>query len=359
MSGRIVVFGATGYTGGLIAERLVAAGQRPILAGRDTGRLAAVAERLGADLEVKRADAHRSNAVYDLVGAGDVLIATVGPFAKWGAVAVRAAAAAGATYLDSTGESTFIRRVFEEFDAPAQASGAKLLTAMGYDYVPGALAGGLALQEAGEAATRVDVAYFVLGSTRDFATAGTKESAIGVTLDPSFAFRDGQIVTERGAARVRRFGDRQGFTIGGAEHFTLPSAFPQLRDVDTYLGVFGPLSHGVQAVSLATSLVTKVPGSREVLRRAGERLAALAPERVSGSDTTSQSMAVAVASDERGRELAQVTVKGPDVYDFTATFMAWAAQQEIEGTGALSPVLAFGGLDGLVAGCAAAGLSAS
>src|SRR4051812_223813 len=115
MPGRTVIFGATGYTGGLIAERLVAAGQAPVLAGRDLGRLNAVRERLGADLELVRADVHRANAIFDIVGKGDVLIATVGPFAKYGTVALRAAVAAGATYLDSTGESTFIRQVFEEY----------------------------------------------------------------------------------------------------------------------------------------------------------------------------------------------------------------------------------------------------
>ena len=47
MSSRIVVFGATGYTGRLVAERLVARGERPVLAGRDARRLAELSERLG------------------------------------------------------------------------------------------------------------------------------------------------------------------------------------------------------------------------------------------------------------------------------------------------------------------------
>src|SRR5215211_7960060 len=101
MTATIVVFGATGYTGRLTAERLVAQGERPELAGRLGG------------LEVRQADALRRNGVFDLVGDGDVLVATVGPFAKYGEAAVRAAIAAGATYIDSTGEPVFIRRVFE------------------------------------------------------------------------------------------------------------------------------------------------------------------------------------------------------------------------------------------------------
>src|SRR3954471_8343004 len=119
MGGRIVVFGATGYTGRLIAERLVASGARPVLAGRNEARLAELAERLGG-LEVARADAMRQNTVFGLVDSpDDVLVATVGPFAKWGGPAVRAAVAAGCTYLDSTGEPAFIRSVFEEFGPPA------------------------------------------------------------------------------------------------------------------------------------------------------------------------------------------------------------------------------------------------
>src|SRR6266536_3599341 len=154
MASRIVVFGATGYTGRLVAERLVAAGARPVLAGRSEERLAALAEELGG-LEYARADALRQNSVFDLVEAGDVLISTVGPFAKWGGPAVRAAAAAGAVYLDSTGEPEFIRRVFDEHDAPARRSGAALLPAMGFDFVPGTLAGALALEAAGSHADGV------------------------------------------------------------------------------------------------------------------------------------------------------------------------------------------------------------
>ena len=144
MAKRIVVFGATGFTGRLIAERLVGAGVRPVLAGRSAQRLDALAGQLG-DLETVRADAMRANTVFEVADSADVLISTVGPFMKWGLPAVRAAVAAGCTYLDTTGEPEFIRRVFEEFGPPASRSGAALLTAMGYDFAPGALAGALAL----------------------------------------------------------------------------------------------------------------------------------------------------------------------------------------------------------------------
>ena len=144
MARRIIIFGATGFTGRLVAERLAVQGAAPVLAGRSEGPVRELAERLGA--EWRSADALRRNSVFALLERGDVLVSTVGPFAKWGEPAVRAAIAAGGTYIDSTGEPAFIRRVFEEFGPPAERAGATLLTAMGYDFVPGTLAAALALR---------------------------------------------------------------------------------------------------------------------------------------------------------------------------------------------------------------------
>src|SRR4051794_29299074 len=99
MPSRIVVFGATGYTGRLTAERLVAQGERPLLAGRSAARLAELAERLGGP-EWRIADIERPATVAALLEPGDVLLSTVGPFARWGEPALRAAIGAGGVYVD-------------------------------------------------------------------------------------------------------------------------------------------------------------------------------------------------------------------------------------------------------------------
>src|SRR2546423_13985988 len=103
MPGRIVVFGATGYTGRLVAESLGEWGVRPVLAGRSADRLVALAGELGGGLDTAVADVSDPASVRALVQSGDVLVSTVGPFVKWGEPAVRAAISAGAQYLDSTG----------------------------------------------------------------------------------------------------------------------------------------------------------------------------------------------------------------------------------------------------------------
>src|SRR6476469_2650753 len=102
--GRIVLFGATGYTGRLVAASLLERGARPVLAGRSKDSLDALASELGGGLDTAVADVARPESVGELVKRGDVLLSTVGPFARWGEPAVRAAVDAGAHYLDSTGE---------------------------------------------------------------------------------------------------------------------------------------------------------------------------------------------------------------------------------------------------------------
>src|SRR5947208_1443966 len=133
MPARIVLFGATGYTGRLTAEAMVARGLRPVLAARNGDRVRTQARELGGELETAVADVARPDTVRALVERGDVLVSTVGPFVRWGGPAVQAAVAAGASYLDSTGETGFIRTVFERHGPGAEAAGCGLLTAFGYD----------------------------------------------------------------------------------------------------------------------------------------------------------------------------------------------------------------------------------
>jgi short subunit dehydrogenase-like uncharacterized protein len=357
---RIVVFGATGYTGQLTAEALVARGERAVLAARSRERLDRLAGELGG-LEVAEADATRPETVRDLVQRGDVLVSTVGPFARWGAPAVQAAAATGAHYLDSAGEPAFIRDVFERHGPAAEAAGCGLVTAFGYDWVPGNLAGALALREGGEATVRVDIGYFITGrSMVGAASGGTLASAATSITAPSFAWRGGRLVTERSARGLRTFEvrgrARPGITVGSSEHFALPRLAPWLREVNVYLGWFGPVSWSMQALSL----ITQIPPVRTAL---GAVTGRLVKGSTGGPDAAARaasgSHVQAIAYDSTGRSLARVVLEGPNGYTLTGAFLAWgasrAARHGLHGTGALGPVDAFG-LDELEAGCAEAGL---
>lgn len=369
MPGRIVLFGATGYTGDLTARALVARGSAPVVAGRSREKLEALAGELGG-LETQVADVADPQTVSALVERGDVLVSTVGPFTRFGEPAVQAAIANGAHYVDSTGEAQFIRQVFERHGRGAEAAGCGLLTAFGADWVPGNLAGALALHEAGDAATRVEIAYYATGSAMggDGMSGGTRASAAATLIEPGFTVRGGRLVTERNAARVKSFETRPGrskpaVSIGTSEHFALPRLVPGLREVDVYLGWFGPASRPLQALSLGASVATRIPGFK-----AGAN--ALAGRFVKGSSggpdaaarTGTGTLVLGSAYDAAGDELSNVRLEGVNGYDFTAGMLAWAAEQAasgaLKGTGALGPVDGFG-LDELEQGVAEAGIARS
>src|SRR2546423_6832288 len=129
MAGRIVLFGATGYTGRLVADALVEQGARPVLAARSADKLEEMADELGG-LETQTADVARPKTVKALVERGDVLVSTVGPFQRFGDPALDAAIDGRAVaYIDSTGEAPFIQRAFEVTSARANPAPAALLTA--------------------------------------------------------------------------------------------------------------------------------------------------------------------------------------------------------------------------------------
>jgi len=374
--GRIVLYGSTGYIGGLTARAMVASGSRPVLAGRNQGRLTALAEQLsraeGVQLETAVAGSEDSGPLRELVGAGDVLVSTAGPFLRVGRPVVQAAVDAGAVYLDSSGEPPFIRQVFEEFGPRAERTGAVLLTAFGYDYVPGNLAGALALRAAGPAAVRVRVGYFVRGNIRKGTSAGTRASVAGVLLEPGYSLRAGRLVTERSAAHVASFEvdghRRQAFSIGSSEHFALPrlrqaasdgdgmAVGAPLTDVGVYLGWFGAATGLVHYASALARPLESFPGVRGALDQLGHRIQR--SRATPGAGQTIRSDVVAVAADTRGRRLATVHLTGGDPYSFTAPVLAWAAGRAaargVHPAGALGPADAFG-LTSLERACAEAG----
>ncbi|MFF0487400.1 saccharopine dehydrogenase family protein [Nocardia sp. NPDC004068] len=356
---KIVVFGATGYTGRLTAEALIARGATPVLAGRH----ATAVEKLAADLggaDTAVADVTDPASVRALLSRGDVLVTTVGPFLRHGEPALAAALAAGAHYFDSTGEGPFIRGVFER-DAPAREVGIGLLTAFGFDYVPGNLAAGLVLREAPEA-VGVEIGYFMASPGT---SGGTRASMAGMLFEQGFAHRGGELVTERTGARVRAFDvagrTGRGLSVPGSEHLALTRAYPQLRDVGVYLGLTGPVARGLQATSLLAGAITAVGPAR---RATQGLLTRIVKGSTGGPDAAARartrSWVVAEAVDAAGRTLASVTLKGGDPYEFTAAMLAWGAHTALDGglrgVGALGPVDGFG-LDALTAAAADAGFA--
>lgn len=373
---RIVLLGATGYTGRLTAEAMVRAGLAPVLAARRHDAVARLADRLAPlapspDTEptIAVADATDITSVRRLLTSpDDVLVSTVGPFVELGHAAVAAAVESGAGYLDSTGEPPFIREVFQYWGPRAEESGARLLTAFGYDYVPGNLAGALVLaraRAAGHRATRVDVGYFIEGAFD--LSSGTRASAAGVVLAPSFAFANGVISSRRGGAggtrsfSIGRDKQGQGMPVAGSEHFGLPRIDDQLTDVGVWLGWAGKWTPVAAAAGQIAGGIAALPGARSAVGAIQRRVAKSTGQ---GPDAAARAKArtlvVADATDAVGRAVSSIRLTGPSPYDLTAELLAWGAVTLASrniAAGAHGPIDAFG-LDVVERGCADMGLIA-
>ena len=167
--------------------------------------------------------------------------------------------------------------MFERYGPVAERAKCGMLTAFGYDWVPGNLAGGLALERAGDRAVRVDTGYFFTGAADPKGmSGGTRASLAGIMGAPSFVYRDGIVSSERGAKRLRTFalGSREAsaVSVGSSEHYTLPRLAPNLREVNSYLGWFGPASRAMQVTSGGLSLAMKLPGVEQLWEAASSRL---------------------------------------------------------------------------------------
>ncbi|MGI8579280.1 MAG: saccharopine dehydrogenase family protein, partial [Solirubrobacteraceae bacterium] len=180
----IVLFGATGFTGGLTAEYLArnaANGTRWALAGRNQKKLEALRDRLAAidpacaALPLLRADVTDEAALRDVVASTRVIITTVGPYLNYGEPLVAACAKAGTDYVDLTGEPEFVDRMYTSYHAEAVASGARIVHACGFDSIPHDLGAYFAVKQLPEGEPLVVRGYVRAGGKL---SAGTFHSAI-------------------------------------------------------------------------------------------------------------------------------------------------------------------------------------
>jgi len=140
----IVLWGATGFTGRLVAEYLLArygedAPFRWALGGRNRGKLEGVRSDLGvgaAKLPLCVGDSDDERFLGELAASARVVCSTVGPYARYGSPLVAACATAGTHYCDLTGELQWIRRMIDQHSDAAAKSGARIVHSCGFDSIP-------------------------------------------------------------------------------------------------------------------------------------------------------------------------------------------------------------------------------
>ncbi len=138
----IVVYGATGYTGRLVAEYLAhhyqGKGPKWVMAGRSAAKLAEVRDLIGAptDTPLIVANSDDPASMKALVESTRVVITTVGPYQLYGEPLLAACVAAGTDYTDLCGEPAWMRQMVDKYHEAAKASGARISFSSGFDSIP-------------------------------------------------------------------------------------------------------------------------------------------------------------------------------------------------------------------------------
>ena len=137
----VVVYGASGFTGRLVAEYLgqtYGTGERWAMAGRSLAKLAAVRDEIGppADTPLLAADASDPESLRALVRQAQCIATTVGPYQLYGSELVRLCAEEGTHYVDLCGEPAWMHQMIGEHAATAKASGARIVFSCGFDSIP-------------------------------------------------------------------------------------------------------------------------------------------------------------------------------------------------------------------------------
>lgn len=140
----VIVWGATGFTGVLVAEYLLAEygvgkSLRWAIAGRDETKLATLKTSLGPDadsLHTIVGDSFSDSKLAAMADRTRVVISTVGPYAKYGSPLVAACVGAGTHYVDLAGEAQWVRKMIDQHHETAQTTGARIVHCCGFDSVP-------------------------------------------------------------------------------------------------------------------------------------------------------------------------------------------------------------------------------
>jgi short subunit dehydrogenase-like uncharacterized protein len=318
----VALLGVTGYTGRLVLAEARRAGLETRLVGR---RREALDELAVAGEEVRVADAGDEVALRAAFDGASVVVSLAGPFLELGLAPVRAAAAVGAHYLDSTGEQEFVRLVHDEIEA-----GTAVLPAFGFDYVPGDLAARLAAEQVAGPLDEIVVAYATsgIGTSR-----GTRETISRVMTQEQVAWEDGRRVPSRFGATTRTirfpFGERTVVEWSGTEPLTVPR-HTEVRNVRSYVRLPGLVARFGGLGRLAAPFV-----------RATARIGPAGPSEAARRKNRFTVVAEATGPGGSGRAV----LAGRDVYGLTALLLVRGAQAllagEARGAGVLAPAEAF------------------
>jgi short subunit dehydrogenase-like uncharacterized protein len=330
-----LIYGANGYTGGLIAREAVVRGQRPVLAGRNAAAVAAAAARLGLEHRVFGLD--KPEEVRAGLAGMTAVLHCAGPFAHTAGPMVDACLEARVHYLDITGEIGVFEMLAAR-DSEAMAAEVLLLPGAGFDVVPSdCLAGHLKRRL--PSATRLTLAFQAPGRL----SRGTATTVVENLPRGGAVRQDGELVRVPPAWRTREID----FGQGPVSAVTIPwgdlaTAYRStgIGDIEVYMAV----SRWRRRLMRAGRLLGGLLGAAWVQGLLKNRIRAGPPGPSDEERARGQTLLWGEVTDGAGKR-AVSRLRGPEGYTFTVRAALAAVTRVLEGdapSGYQTPSLAYG-----------------
>lgn len=337
----VLVHGATGYTGKLVARELIRRGIPFGISGRTARKLSDLAAELRIPVPQIVIPEGDAALLTDTLRNVRVVINCAGPFMQLGEVVVRAAFASGSHYLDVTGEQEFVRGM-QEHDRAATLASACIVPSMAFEVCLSDMAARLASGRVGP----VDEIAVTYRMDRAQASGGTLRTILRMLEHTGNAVEDGRLtpVEVPGWHDVKFPGDDRtwsGFDIPGAEIATIPRHTPVQR-LHAYMSSGGRVLTWLtrRCLPRATRFLKSPPG-RWLRRRAEATPTGTGP---TDAERATHRWRLLVEARGAGGQ-ASVFLKGPDPYGITAVIAVRGAQLMLDPAfdrkGVLSPASAF------------------
>lgn len=337
----VVLYGATGYTGRLVAQDLDEQHTEFGIAGRSRERLEDVADDLESEPEIIEASVDDAEALGSMAERATTVASAAGPFTRLGPPVLRAALDAGAHFVDTTGEQGYMRWCYENQHERAREAGLTVVNACGFDVVPSDLSACLAA-DALEDPVSVDIAL----ATNSRLSDGTKRT-MAATAGDWWEYKDGDFSNAVPGRYLRSFQypDRDepstGVFLPWGDCATAPRS-TGADNVRTFFVLPRKVARRYNLLWPVQAVMTKIPGIERFLE-------ARAPDGKGGpseEDRERSWFKILAEAEGAGGETARALVTGKDPYGITGAAtsrMALAlAGGEGETPGVLTPTQAFG-----------------
>jgi short subunit dehydrogenase-like uncharacterized protein len=320
----VVVIGATGYTGRLVAAELQRQGQPVVLVGRREAALEQLASELGELAIPMVGDVTSPESLAAVVGAGDVVINCAGPFSSLGPPVVQACIEAGTHYLDISGEQGFIREVYARFGPAAAEAGVVVAPAMAFEYALGDCAVALVAAGLTRPLRSVDVIY---AWADPITSRGTRRTVVRVLGRKGVILEDDELRRRPQGSRHRTVRISSGGTLH-AVLFTSGEVLTVPRHVEAET-VRAWAVLGSRTARILPFLAPALPVAATALRPIIERLATRRPDPEPAQREASRFTIRAEIHDRNGLRRA-IELRGRDPYALTAAIAVAGARRVLE-----------------------------